>query len=78
MLELRDKETGAAIGTITEEQLLFLTDALVEESEEDKDYYVNKATLEMLEEMGADSGLLTLLSQALGTRDEMEIAWSRT
>ena len=77
MIELRDKETGALIGQITEEQFQFLTDELEEESETDTDYYINVATIEMFEQDGADPTLVKLLRDAIGTREEMEIQWSK-
>lgn len=78
MVRLSDRHTGATMGTITEEQLQFLTDSLEEESQEDTDYYINRETLEMLAERGADPALLAILTQALGARDEMEIQWARS
>jgi len=78
MIQLRDKETGAFVGTITEAQLQFLMDQLEEESTEDKDYYINQAKLDLFEERGADADLLALLRQALGTREDIEIEWSQT
>jgi processive 1,2-diacylglycerol beta-glucosyltransferase len=78
MIALRDKETGAFLGTITEAQLQFLIDQLEEESRTDKDYYINRDTLDLFQGQGIDHALLTLLQQALGTRQEMEIEWSRT
>ena len=77
MIQLRDKDTGATVGAITEEQLRFLMDQLEEESPRDRDYYINRATLDMFEEEGADPALLATLRDALGGRDEMEIVWSR-
>jgi hypothetical protein len=77
MVTLRDKETGRVLGTITEEQLQFLTEELEEESDEDADYYLDRATLEYFAESGIDPGLLDLLTQALGDRDDMEIEWVR-
>jgi hypothetical protein len=77
MIQLRDKDTGAVLGTLTEEQLHFLQDQLEEESPDDTDYYINTATLDMFEEQGADRALLALLRQALGSREDMEIQWSR-
>ena len=78
MIELRDKDSGVAIGKISEEQLKFLVDHLEEEFKEDKDYYINPATLDSFEKTSADPALLTLLRNALGTREDMEIEWSRT
>ncbi|MDH3217558.1 MAG: galactosyldiacylglycerol synthase [Candidatus Krumholzibacteria bacterium] len=78
MIQLRDKETGSLLGSITEEDLQFLIDQLVEESKEDKDYYVNRATIDMLKKRGGDDTLLELLTRALGDREEMEVEWKRT
>lgn len=77
MLRLFDNESGAEIGVITPEQLQFLTDHLEEESAEDRDYYINDATVDGFERAGADHALLALLRQAMGDRGEMEIRWSR-
>jgi hypothetical protein len=78
MIQLYDAGTGAALGTITEEQLKFLMDQLEEESTQDQDYYINQETLDLFEEAGADPALLALLRRALGSRKEMDIRWSRT
>ncbi len=76
MAELRDKDTGAIIGSITDEQLRFLVDQFEEESDTDRDYWFNKAAVDMLRDSGADAELLALLVTAMGDRDEMEIEWS--
>lgn len=76
MVELRDKETGRVFGSITQEQFKFLAQELEEESGTDTDYYINTATLDMFAEKTADVQLLSLLREALGARDEMEIEWS--
>ena len=77
MIQLYDKDTGAPLGALTEEQLQFLADQLEEESPEDQDYYINAPTLDAFEEAGADPALLALLREALGEREEMEIRWTR-
>jgi hypothetical protein len=77
MIHLFDDETGAPVGTITEDQLQYLTDQLEEESAEDTDYYINRDTLDIFEQDGADPALLRVLRTALGTREEMEIRWER-
>jgi hypothetical protein len=76
VFRLHDKDTGAALGMISEQQFQLLVDQLEEEAGDDQDYYVNEATLDMLEEAGADEGLLLLLRNALSGRTEMEIRWS--
>jgi hypothetical protein len=78
MISLRDKETGAEIGTISEQELQFLVDQLEEEFEEDRDYYVNQTTVDVLEKNGADPELIALLRNAIGDREGIEIEWSRT
>ena len=78
LVRLFDAETGAAVGSITDEQLQFLKDQLEEESEVDQDYYINQLTLEVFEEDGADPALLEVLRKALGGREEMELRWARS
>ena len=77
MIELYDKETGEALGGITDAQLQFLIAQLEEESHADRDYYINRDTLDGFEESGADASLLALLRTAMGNREEMEIRWSQ-
>ena len=77
MIHLFDDETGASVGTITEDQLQYLADQLEEESPGDTDYFINRETLDLFEENGADPDLLAVLRGALGKRDEMEVSWER-
>ncbi len=78
VIQLRDKETGSLLGSISEEDLQFLIDNLEEESEDDTDYYLNRVTLEMWKEKGGGQPLIDLLESALGDREDVEIEWSRT
>ena len=68
---------GAELGEIGKEQLQFLIDHLEEENPEDQDYWLRAETLELLENRGADAGLMALLRQAMGEREGFEIRWSR-
>jgi hypothetical protein len=77
MIELRDKDTGAFLGSITEAQLQFMIDQLEEEDSEDTDYYINQATVEMFEQEQADPQLLDILRKALLSRNDMEVRWVR-
>ena len=77
MVRLSDKQTGAAIGEITDEQFQFLVDQLEEEGPEDDDYYINRATLDIFAEAGGDPALIQLLRDALGDREDMDIKWVR-
>jgi hypothetical protein len=78
MVTLYDKDTGTKLGEVPDEQFQFLVDQLEEESSQDRDYYIDSATIDMLEEAGADSGLVALLRRALGTRDGIDVRWERT
>jgi processive 1,2-diacylglycerol beta-glucosyltransferase len=77
MIEIRDKEDGRVIGSVSETQLQFLIDQLEEESPSDVDYYIQPETLDMFADQGIDPALLALLRTALGSREGMVIEWSR-
>ena len=77
MIKLHDCESGALLGTITEEQLKVLVEQLEEESPEDRDYYIDADTIEMFEEAGVDAGLVDVLKRALNGRADMDIRWTR-
>ena len=75
---LSDKETGQVIGQISEEDLQFLMDQLEEESIEDTDYYVDEATIDLLEDEGAPPTLVSLLRSAVAARGEgLDISWTK-
>lgn len=76
MITLYNEETGASLGEITEEQLEFLEEQLVEEGAEDPDYFINQDTIDMLAQRGADQALIALLRQAVGSGEGIEITWS--
>lgn len=75
MPKLIDRESGRLIGEITAEQLDFLNECLVEESDEDRDYYMDGPVIEFLEEEGGDAALVAMLRKALGEREEMDVRW---
>ena len=75
MIQLRNKDTAAPIGEITEEQLDFLVDMLEEEDSEDQDYWVDELTLQYFQENGCDPALLKLLQDAIGENEGVEIEW---
>jgi hypothetical protein len=68
-------DTGATIGNITDVQLAFLVEQLEEEHEEDQDYFIDRDTLELLSDNGADPELVGMLEKGIGDDDEMDIAW---
>ena len=78
MITLRNKENNQSIGKIREDQLQFLIDQLEEENSKDQDYYVNRDTLELLKENGADSQLIKMLTEALGNNDDLDVIWDKS
>ena len=68
-------DTGAVIGEITEGHLAFLVEQLEEEHDEDQDYFIDRDTLELMSDNGADPELLAMLEKAIGDDDSMNIAW---
>jgi hypothetical protein len=77
MIDLYNAATGQFIGSISEADLQVLIDSLEEESSEDKDYYIDEATLDVLVAGGASEPLLLLLRAAVGTTGGAEIRWQR-
>ena len=53
----------------------FLVDQLEEEHDDDKDYFIDRDTLELLSDNGADPELLALLEKGLAGDEEMTVAW---
>ena len=78
MIKVYNNATGELLGEITDVELQFLIDELEEESLEDKDYYLNRATLESFEKKGGDPAMMKVLWKALGDDDGVEIRWSRS
>jgi hypothetical protein len=68
-------DKDVTIGEITPQMLDFLVEHLEEEHDEDQDYYVDKETLELLADNGADAELVAMLEKALGDDESMDIAW---
>jgi len=68
-------DTDDDIGTISDVQLKFLVEQLEEEHEEDQDYFIDRETLDLMSDNGADPELLAMLEKAIGDDDEMRIAW---
>ena len=66
------------VGEINEKQLQFLIDELVEEDSTDQDYYINQDQLEQFEKNEGDKTLLQMLKDALGTKDDMDIVWTKS
>jgi hypothetical protein len=77
MIDLYNTQTNQLLGTITEADLQVLIDALEEESADDQDYYIDKATIDYMADGRPSDHLLNLLRGALGSSDGIEIRWER-
>jgi hypothetical protein len=77
MIDVYNNDTNELIGSITDADLQVLINGLEEESADDQDYYIDRATIEVLGDGRATEHLLNLLKKALGSADGIEIRWQR-
>ncbi len=77
MIELHDKETGQLVAVIGEAALAVLVDVLEEEDSEDKDYYIDAPTLQLLADAGLDKETLQTIGHAIGDREGIDVEWRR-
>ena len=75
MFRLFDAQNNQPLGEIEDTEVDFLRDQLEEETPTDQDYYINRMTIDLLEEKGAPPHLVSLLRSALGDREDMDIRW---
>ena len=75
MYRLIDIEHGDEIGIITEDQVQFLIDNLEKEGFEDQDYYIDPESLSFFAENGCDEELLTMLTDALEGRVNIDVRY---
>ena len=77
MIDLYNLATKELLGSITEPDLQVLVDALEEESTEDRDYYIDAATIDLIADGRASDHLVHLLRGALGSAEGVDIRWDR-
>lgn len=77
MIDLYNNTTGELVGQLTEADLQVLVDALEEESTQDRDYFVDAATIEVIADGRATEHLVALLRKALGSTHGVDIRWER-
>ncbi len=77
MFKLYEKGTGQYLGRIEDDQLRFLMNNLEEESLTDADYYLNRATLDLLKEKGLSEELAKMIEGAMGDNDDVEIRYEK-
>lgn len=77
MIELYNQTTGELLGVITEADLKVLMDALEEESTEDRDYFIDTATIDVIADGRATEHLVGLLRKAVAESAGVDIRWQR-
>jgi hypothetical protein len=77
MIDLYIKGTNQLLGSITETELQYLEDSLEETSDEDRDYFVDQATIDLLADGRATDHLVHLLKKAVGSGGGVEIEWKK-
>ncbi len=75
MPKLYEQPSGQFLGTVSDEDIQMLVDQLEEEDHKDEDYFVDSATIDLLEEAGASAGLITLLRTAVGDSEGIEVQY---
>jgi len=73
MPTLHDASSGALLGDVSDEDVKLLVDQLEEESLDDDDYFIDTATIDLLENAGASAALVALLKNAVGTSDGIDV-----
>jgi len=77
MIDLYIAQTNQLLGSVTDADLQVLIDKLEEESSEDRDYYIDIATIDYLADGRASDHLVQLLRKAVGSGEGIEIRWQR-
>jgi hypothetical protein len=78
MITLKDISSNRRIGSISYAQLQFLDDEVAKEHRNDQDYRINRATLNILKERGADASLTTIIEKAMGDQELIEFYWIKS
>lgn len=76
MPNLYNKQSGALLGQISDADVQCLVDVLEEEDSQDKDYFVDLDTVDILENNGASESLLKILRTAIGATEGVEVRWA--
>lgn len=73
MIRLFDNDNDSEIGPITEAQLDFLQEQLVEDAIDSYTFDLSQTSLDSLAMNGGEEDLIAMLRKALGTRASMEL-----
>ena len=77
MPRLYEKQSGQFLGTVSDADIQSLVDQLEEEHQTDEDYFVDSATVDLLEEAGASASLIAMLRGAVGDSDGVDVRYEK-
>jgi hypothetical protein len=75
MPKLYNKQSGAFLGEVSDADIQALIDHLEEEHRTDEDYFIDSATIDLLEEAGASASLISLLRRAVSKSDAIDVRY---
>ena len=76
MPKLFEQPSGQFLGTVSADDIQLLVDQLEEEDHADDDYFVDSATIDLLEEAGGSEGLISMLRAAVGDSEGIEVRYA--
>jgi len=71
------KDSDRSLGVISDADVKLLVDQLEEEDIADDDYFIDSATVSILESAGASSTLVNMLLGAIGDSDGIDVRWEK-
>jgi len=71
------KDSNRSLGAVSDADVKVLIDELEEEDIADTDYFINSATVGILEKAGASKALVEMLLAAIGDSDGIDIRWEK-
>lgn len=77
MPKLYAKKTNTLLGELSESDVECLIDVLEEEDSKDVDYFIDYATVDILEDNGASESLVNLLRGAIGATEGIDVRWEK-
>lgn len=77
VIDLFLQGTNQKLGSITEADLQVLKNALEEEGESDRDYFIDSDTIDGIADGTASDHLVNLLREAVGDSDGVDIRWEK-
>jgi inactivated superfamily I helicase len=77
MPRLYNKKNNALLGDVSDADIDCLIDVLEEEDSKDVDYFIDLATVDILEDNGASLDLVTMLRTAIGATEGIDVRWEK-